>query len=490
MTDILLVNLPKFEPNIIPSALAILKGIANNCKLNTKIVDFNLDWIDRCFNNKLDRNLILSNIHYIQGPQKKYKHYIDLIIKDWANQIVNDPPKMLAISIFSYYGQYFAKELSRLVKEKSPSVYIIIGGPGVSDALHEKPVFAHYMYNNKLIDKFVQGPAEESWLEILNDFFNLRLIKLNNTFLDSNYTTDYSDFEFERYRNNANRFTPYLKNTVIITYSASEGCVRKCDFCEIHRYWNFKQRTADQVKKNLQPLINAVADCHIEFTDSLVNGSLTEFEKILDFLIEIKAQHPNFTWSGQYIVRNHKNYPEIFYSKISRSGGCKLHIGVETGSDNLRQKMNKSFTNQDLDYTLKMFKKYGITCTILLFVGHPEETDKDFQDTIDMFTKYACYATNIIGSVQPNSAMTVHKNTPLYDKAAELGIKLTADPALWFCSTNPTLTFAERMRRRLILGEHLQKLNYKMAFDNFVTLDEYAINYSKYKHAIGIINRN
>ena len=178
MTDIVCVNLPKFEPNAIPSALAILKGIANSHNLKTKIIDFNLDWVDACYKNSIDWRLSLSGIHYIYGPKDEFKQFINGIIKDWADRIIDINPKIFAISIFSYFGQYFAKELSKLVKEKLPNTYIVIGGSGISSALHEKALFGEYMVKHRLVNEFITGTAESSWLKVLNQQFNLNLLSL------------------------------------------------------------------------------------------------------------------------------------------------------------------------------------------------------------------------------------------------------------------------------------------------------------------------
>jgi hypothetical protein len=95
----------------------------------------------------------------------------------------------------------------------------------------------------------------------------------------------------------------------------------------------------------------------------------------------------------------------------------------------------------------------------------------------------------VLSLVQLNWMMCIYENTPLHEKASQLGLKFTSDPGLWYSTSNPTLTVEERVRRRLLLSEHLDQLGFVKAQDDHVQLSEMARSYSKYKYAIKIINR-
>lgn len=490
-TDVLCINLPIFESNVVPSALAIIKGI-NNCHgITTKLIDFNLDWIDSCVVNNISRRTGLAGMTWETVPDPHVRKIADQCIDQWVNCIVEQSPKVLAISVFTYCGQYFTYQILKKIRQLAPNIYTVIGGAGVGTRILQGPEFAIKMKELGLVDQYLVGAAEKSWLEFINQYFLLGLEQCNDVFLNPEYINDYSDFEYDRYKNNVRQFADnFAANNVCATFGTSEGCVRQCDFCEIHRYSNFRQRSAEQVKLNLSNLLQSAGSCHIAFTDSLVNGNLKEFDRVLDVLIDLKQQYPDLTWSGQFIVRGQQQCPERFYAKLAKSGASLLQIGVETGSERLRFAMNKRFTNADLDYTLHMLDKHNIQCVFLQFVGHPEESTEDFEDTVQMYNKYQMYAGNVIKQVQLNFMMVIQPGTDLYDKADQLGLKFTADSALWFSTKNPECTFKERTRRRLLLSEHLANLGFDRANDEHIAMLEYTRTYSKYKHAIKIINRD
>jgi radical SAM superfamily enzyme YgiQ (UPF0313 family) len=346
------------------------------------------------------------------------------------------------------------------------------------------------MLDQHLINEYLVGNAENTWLDFLNRTFDLGLAHIQDLFLNPEYVNDYSDFEFDRYRSNAKLYNDnYVVDKMVVGFTGSEGCVRECDFCEIHRYSKFRQRSAAHIAQNVLAVLSHAGDCHFELTDSLVNGNLKEFDRVLDEFIKIKKTYPEFSWSGQFIVRGPAQHPDHFWKKISQSGAKILYLGVETGSDRLRFAMNKRFSNQDLDHTMAMLEKYNIQCAFLQFIGHPEETAEDFQHTLDMYTRYQRYSNQVLSLVQLNWMMCIYENTPLHEKASQLGLKFTSDPGLWYSTSNPTLTVEERVRRRLLLSEHLDQLGFVKAQDDHVQLSEMARAYSKYKYAIKIINR-
>lgn len=70
-------------------------------------------------------------------------------------------------------------------------------------------------------------------------------------------------------------------------------------------------------------------------------------------------------------------------------------IGVESGSQVVRDHMRKVFTDIDLDYTIEECLKNKIQCILLFMVGYPTETEEDFEDTLKILYRYKNYAKNI-----------------------------------------------------------------------------------------------
>jgi radical SAM superfamily enzyme YgiQ (UPF0313 family) len=124
----------------------------------------------------------------------------------------------------------------------------------------------------------------------------------------------------------------------------------------------------------------------IEFGDSLINGSIREFRKLIKRLADLNRTRPYNKPKivSFYRIRPEYQAPEEDFMLMAEAGFYRLKIGVESGSDQVRKHIGKTETNEDILYTLRMCKKYNINVNFLIIVGYPTETEKDFQDTMDM----------------------------------------------------------------------------------------------------------
>ena len=161
------------------------------------------------------------------------------------------------------------------------------------------------------------------------------------------------------------------------------------------------------------------------------------------------------------------------------ASGCKtLYVGVESGSEKVRDHMGKKFSNADIDYHFEMCEKYGISNWILIMCSYPTETQQDFEDTLDMFKRNQKYLINdtIIGA-SISFPTLVLPNTPLNNMAEELQIHFldreesiqhskldTFDHAsvLFESRLNPDLTVTKKYQRWVDLIETAATLGYRL----------------------------
>ena len=160
-------------------------------------------------------------------------------------------------------------------------------------------------------------------------------------------------------------------NELTIPITGSKGCVRKCTFCDIPVLWpKFKFRSGKHIAGEMIHLYNRHGVKKFYMSDSLVNGSLTAFMDFITTLAEHNKNNPtnSIKWVGQYITRPKSNVlNDDYYDLLKSSGGEGLTIGVESGSDRVRQHMKKQFTTADIDYELAQFDRRGIVCVLLFF---------------------------------------------------------------------------------------------------------------------------
>ena len=95
---------------------------------------------------------------------------------------------------------------------------------------------------------------------------------------------------------------------------------------------------------------------------------------------------------------------------------------------------------------------------MVIFVGYPTETDQDFKDTMDMFTRYQKYAIEgTLYGVNLGALASLDDGTPLYKKQKELDIVPIiptehAHGLNWQSKKNP-VTIEERILRRIFSFE-------------------------------------
>ncbi len=288
------------------------------------------------------------------------------------------PAKYIGISVFSYEQKDIALEIG------SEYNNVLYGGSGVQcdwphgDYIVGEGEYAllEYLKGNKDYPGINGKPPQQ--IDNLNDL------------PPPDYTEIHNEHNYE--------------SAVI---SGSRGCVRDCTFCDVASIWP-KYRWWDG--KTLAENMHKLADQgfkRISFSDSLVNGSMKHFRTLC---YELSKRERKIKWNGQFIIRNKRSFDDNDFDNLANSGCTGLTLGIESGSESVRNHMKKKFSNDDLDYFIHNLGKRNIKMKFLLIAGYPTETTDDFKQTIDMLYKFKKYSN--ITEVSPHM-MLIDKNTPL-----------------------------------------------------------------------------
>lgn len=466
MFDILFLNVPLMSLSVPAAGTALLSGICQQHGFSSTVRDLNYELFTSVGQDRYDQvaaYLSLSgdiddNIQYL------YTNFID----EQINIIESMDVKFLGISVFTFECQKFTKDLCAELRRRNFSGKIIIGGAGLSTTGIATKVadYGDFMLSQGLVDYYVRGEGDNTILSVLQGKYQQSNTVYQIDDLESISIPDYSGIV------NNNYCWPNSTPTLPIT--GSRGCVRFCTFCDIHKFWpKFKFRSGQSVGSEMIELYKKTRIRNFVFTDSLINGSIKSFRELCHTLIAYYRDNnlPDryFTWSGQFICRDSVSFKENDFELASMAGMTGVAIGVESGSDQVREDMQKKFTNKDLDFTMFCLEKYQINCYFLIIVGYPTETEKDFQDTIDMFYRYEKYAiTGTIIGVNMGGTLSLDHGTDLTDNAQALGIHNLDSSATelfglnWLSTNNPELTLEERIRRRLVLQEKVMDLGYSV----------------------------
>ena len=509
--DILFVTTPLLDLSYPPAAPAVLQSIVRTNGKTCNFFDTNLylfndvcgrdgaqfeqisnkfitPVIDSIPDNAADRDIVDL---FFDEDNFHGKYFIRRWLDEVVAKIIEYNAEWIGISVFSYFSQRTSFLIAYELKKHNPDCKIVIGGKGSTVALFgpDNTAFTQrlshlftanqrdeigsnfydVMLGLKLCDLAVRGEGENSIMEIWNPKLESELNnkpinfirgKIEELVMEDVPFVDYDNYKLDEYR--------YITGNKILAITGSKGCVRSCTFCDIGVIWpRFKHRGGKHIAAEMIHLYKKYNVKKFFLTDSLVNGSKSAFKDFVDSLSDamLKENITDLTWHGQYITRPIKQVDQGIYAAMANSGAEGLTIGVETGSDAVRDHMAKKFSSSDLDHELEQFSIHGLDAVLLFFSSYPTETWKDFLDTMHMWIRYQKFAADrTMYKMTLGQPYTHHADTPLWLMQDE--IELSVDPSsdiLWLLKDNPELDFIERLVRRVISQEVAVSLNLPLA---------------------------
>ncbi len=168
----------------------------------------------------------------------------------------------------------------------------------------------------------------------------------------------------------------------------SEGCNRKCAYCAIPIITGpHVSRPMEEIIDEVKYLVSiGVKEFQVIAQELTYYGVDLYKKQMLPQLIENIADIPGVEW-----VRLHYAYPAHFPLDLlrvmrERANVCKyLDIALQHISDNMLIKMRRHITKKDTYSLIEKLRNEvpGIHLRTTLMVGHPGETERDFEELKD-----------------------------------------------------------------------------------------------------------
>lgn len=371
------------------------------------------------------------------------------------------------ISVFGTSGHLFTRMLCKFIRKYLPNKIIILGGQGAWSAKVGEPEgFGLNLKKKKLCDMYLVGEGEHILKQVLDGetkgpgISDEQPAQIDE--LDSLVFPNYGFYNLDRY--------DYLGPEKEVFIVGSRGCVRRCTYCDVARYWpKFRYRSGKNIASEMIHHYEHHGVNKFYFTDSLINGSMKAFNDMCDVLAKYNTTHKSgFNWKGQFIFRPKRQLPKDHFATVAAAGGKEFYVGVETGSDKIRWEMDKKFTNEDITFQLEEFNKHGISVFFLMLIGYVTETLDDHKETLKMFKRWQKYvATGTIQGIDLATGLYFLPDTPLHRQMEEHGVYFLnsnkggmPDESLWQAKVNPDLDIHERLRRRVETHEEAIKYNW------------------------------
>jgi radical SAM superfamily enzyme YgiQ (UPF0313 family) len=420
---ILLVLLPFWSPFIPPMGIACLKSYLAPRGFNVKALDANVEAKSRQYYDRYFDTL--------QGyiPQEKQGNFFNLGFGIWQDHMMAhfnssstaDPAYLELVKTLVYHTYYTriethqAKELSsiikdhytwlesyvtglldrerpavlglsvynstlpaslftfKLVRERYPGIRTVMGGGVFADMLAEgSPDLDYFLEQTEnYIDRIIVGEGEGLFLRLLRGELpkNRRVHRLQdsgNRVLDiaSLDVPDFSDFDLQHY--------PHLASF------ASRSCPFQCSFCsEAFQWGRYRKKGAGQISAQLIRLYNTYDSRLFSMCDSLLNPVITSLAE------EFENSDLPIYWDG--FLRADPHTCDTDNTAMWRRGGFyRARMGLESGSQKMLDAMGKKISVAQMKDAVASLAYAGIKTTTYWVIGHPGETEEDFQQTLDL----------------------------------------------------------------------------------------------------------
>jgi len=154
----------------------------------------------------------------------------------------------------------------------------------------------------------------------------------------------------------------------------ARGCTRGCHFCHASSYYRPVRETSPQKVVELVRTIKQTTG----FTEvGLLSLSTFDYSKLSEVVDYLSGEHLNMSLPSLRL----DSLDTDLLRKVDPTKHLTLTFAPEAGSDKLRKKLNKPFTNQEILDAVDLLSKSGWNKFKFYFmVGLPEESDHDVLD--------------------------------------------------------------------------------------------------------------
>ena len=353
-----------------------------------------------CQMNEYDSSKMAEVLHASHGLEKTDKvEEADVILLNTCSIREKAQEK-----VFSQLGQW------REYKAKNPHVVIGVGGCVASQE------GAEIIKRAPFVD-IVFGPQTLHRLPAL----------LNDRIAKKKSVVDISFPEIEKFDHLP---APRAEGPTAFV-SIMEGCSKYCSFCvvpytrgeEISRPFDDVLAECFQLAAQGVREINLLGQNVNDYRGPMENGDIADLALLIHYIAAIEGiGRIRFTTShplafSDNLINAYAEVPEL---------ANHLHLPVQSGSDRILGMMKRGYTALEFKSKIRKLRKIrpDIRLSTDIIVGFPGETDKDFQDTMDLVHEMGFDTSfSFIYSPRPGTpAANLPDETPLDVKKQRLQI--------------------------------------------------------------------
>jgi len=282
-----------------------------------------------------------------------------------------------------------ALSVSRAARERQPNLPIVWGGWHPS-------LFPEMVVNEEGITAAVTGQGEETFAEILERLaagsslygvtgcvFRSRegeiVYNLARVMRDIN--------DFPRHDYNLIPVEGYfgLKGQRQMDYISSQGCRFRCNFCADPAVFNrgWYGYTPARMIEEVSDLWRRYHFTDLSLQDETYFTQQKRVAEIAEGFVRLKeSENANFTWTGTMRADQGRRLDDAVYEICKRSGLRRVMIGLEAGSQETIDWIQKDIKVEDMWLSAEKLAKHGIGAIINVIVGFPGESAASVRETL------------------------------------------------------------------------------------------------------------
>ena len=422
--DVVIATLPWTDTNTPLMAPAALKPAIEQAGLTSLCTDLNAE-VYNIIQHHPNRSKILD--FFFAGTRSdEVNAWINDFVESAVDQILQWKPKYIGFSLFTYASRSSCLEFCRRIKQLSPETKIVVGGAGCLESFAGPGTFAGELRMLGLIDYHIRGDGEHALYQLLigNDSYpginSETWREITNEELQQLPFPNYDDYDFSQYEKK------------LIGIHGSRGCVRACTFCDYIANWTkFQWRTAENIFEEMQTQYKKYGMRSFKFSDTLTNGNLKEFNKLIRLLADYNTANPTekFYWGGYYIFREQSVNDDEMWELIAKSGAAFLVVGIENLNEEIRYHIGKKFSNASIDYHIAQAKKHKIGMLLLFIVGYVTETAEHIEFSKRWLEEHVEFKDAF--QIHWDQTLAIFPNTYLDNNKDALKIQAGSQPHFW-----------------------------------------------------------
>jgi len=299
------------------------------------------------------------------------------------DQVSSFNPEVIGASA-STPDYLIVRDIMRKIKRKYPHIRTVVGGvhttalpqEAAGEACFDTVVIGE---GDTVIPEMLEAPSLKDVHGIIyKDRFSGKTIATPKRKLlpdlDALPFPAWHYFQLNKYKNS--RLSSRRNPVGLI--ETSRGCAFECSFCNKLTFGsNYRAKTPRRVVDEMEYMLKCgFKEIHI------IDDSFTQdVRRAKEICQEIIRRKLKFVWSSLSGVRADK--VDLDFFKLAKKSGCwQVAFGIESGDQDILDRVNKKITISQIESAVKLAKRAGINTFGFFILGLPGDTEETMRRTI------------------------------------------------------------------------------------------------------------